>query len=647
VTVLFASTCGAHAENSHLFPDVVHKAWPTWLGKNFWAYGAVAGIVAIAFAARFGLSQVFGPGAPLLPFIPAILIGAWLGGFGPGMLATALGAVCGAYFFLAPDFQLSNLQLQQAARLGLFIVAGTIISALVEQMHRARRRAETSEAQLSAILGQLPVGVGVVDQRGRFVLTNRLMEGLSIPRMPSEDPERRGRWIVHDLKGQPLEASMWPAARALRGERVEPGIECRYTNDAGEHVWYSIASAPMRKDDGSVDGAVVVIQDIDRIKRAAAALEEADRRKDAFLATLAHELRNPLAPIRNAVEMLKLRGPKDPLVDATKGVIDRQVTHLARLVDDLMDVSRITRDRLELRLEDVTVQDVVEQALEIVRPQIDRAGQSLVVSMPSEAMVVRADPIRLAQVLTNVLSNASKFSGEDGVITLTVSARAPTAIVTVEDNGIGIEPGHIPALFEMFSQGSPATTTRAQAGLGIGLWLSRRLIEMHGGTIDAASEGAGKGSRFTLRLPMQTGSPAEPRAAVPDLHETGRALRVQVVEDNVDGAATLAELLRDAGHDVEIAHDGVQALTLAERFRPDFMLLDLGLPRLDGREVCRRIRRQPWGRRMSIVAMTGWGQEEDRRRSVTAGFDAHLVKPVDYATLSDVLQRGPMALKMD
>ena len=629
---------------SDLLPDVVHQAWPSWFGKTFWAYAAVAGIVAVAFAGRFALSQVFGPGAPLLPFIPAILIGAWIGGFGPGLLATALGTLAGAYFFLGPELSLATLRSEHWARLGLFLIAGVIISALVEQMHTARRRAEKSEAQLAAILGQLPVAVGLLDRGGRFVLTNRLMEALALQRMPSAEPEGSERWSVYDAAGKPLDRSMWPGARALRGETVKPGVECRYTNDAGEHFWYSVAAVPLQKGNGSVDGAVLVMQDIDRMKRAAASLEEADRRKDAFIATLAHELRNPLAPIRNAVEMLKLRGPKDPVVDSTKGVIDRQVTHLARLVDDLLDVSRITRNRLELRMEDVTVQQVVEQALEIVRPQIDRAGQSLVVSLPGEPVRLRGDPIRLAQVVTNLLTNASKFSPADGVITLSASLRENTVEIWVEDHGVGIEPAQVSTLFEMFAQG-PLAPAGAQGGLGIGLWLSRQLIALHGGTIEAVSDGHGKGSRFTIRLPALEGqlvhAIAEP--GPPASRPQDAALRVLVVEDNIDGAATLAELLRDAGHGVEVAHDGIEGMVLAGKFRPDVLLLDIGLPKIDGYEVCRLVRRQPWGKAISIVAMTGWGQEADRRKSKVAGFDAHLVKPVDFAALNSVLKRRPAA----
>jgi signal transduction histidine kinase/CheY-like chemotaxis protein len=624
--------------SSTLFADAARKGWPTWPGRTFWAYAAVAAIVAVAIGARFGFVQVFGPGAPLLPFIPAILIGAWLGGLGPGLLATALGALAGVYSFIGPDLVFANLQGRHVARLALFVVAGAVIAVLLEQMHRARRRAETSEARLAAILAQLPVGVGLLDRHGDFVLNNRLMEDLALPRLPSADPQRRREFEAFDEAGRPLDPRLWPGARALRGEVVSPGVECRHTNERGESVWYSIAAVPMRDERGVVDGAVVVMQDIDRLKRASAALEDADRRKDAFLATLAHELRNPLAPIRNAVEILKRHGPQDPLVERTRGVIERQVAHLVRLVDDLLDVSRITRNRLELRREAVALQAVVEQALEMVRPQFERAGQTVAVSLPDAPAMLLADPVRLTQVLTNVLSNAGKFSGREATIELEATVRDDAAVVTVRDRGIGIEPAQVAGLFTMFSQGG-ATPAQAEGGLGIGLWLARQLVEMHGGTIAAASDGPGKGSTFSVTLPLHAG----PATARPDdgaeARGDGAALRVQVVEDNVDGAATLAELLRDSGHAVAVSHDGIEALALADRFGPDVLLLDLGLPGLDGYEVCRRIRERPWGRRVSIVAMTGWGHDEDRRRTAAAGFDAHLVKPVDPATFRAVLKR--------
>lgn len=609
------------------------------LSERSLAYGAAIAAVALAVGARYTVSPAFGDIAPLLPFVPAVLIGAWLGGLGPGLVATSLGSIAGTYFFLEPHFFLADIEPHEVARLVLFVTSGALISVLIEQMHRARRRAEVSEARLAAILSQLPVGVGLLDREGRFVLTNRLMERFSLERMPSSDPHGVRQWKAYDEHGRPLDPSQWPGARALRGEPVSPGIECQYTDAAGERLWSSVAAVPMRNERGVVDGAVVVIQDIDRIKRAAESLAEADRRKDAFLATLAHELRNPLAPIKNAVEILKLRGPGDPVLDNCRNVIDRQLEHMVRLVDDLLDVSRITRNRLELRLQPVALQAVVEQALEIVRPQVERSRQRLVISVPDEVVLVLADPMRLAQVLTNVLSNASKYSVAGTEIRLTATQHAGQAVVTVADQGIGIEPDQVARLFEMFAQVS-SSLQHAQGGLGIGLWLSRQLMEMQGGTIEVASDGPGTGSRFTLKLPVHAAAatPRQPPAAAE--RAVGTSLRILVVDDNEDGAATLAELLRVNGNAVEIAGDGIAAIEIADRFAPDLVLLDIGLPGLNGYEVCRRIRQRPWGHRLPIVGMTGWGQDEDRRRSAEAGFDTHLVKPIDYATLLQAMKQA-------
>jgi len=612
------------------------------LQRRSWAYAVAALASVLAIVARYSLSTIFGEVAPLIPFVPAILIGAWLGGLGPGLFATLIGTIAGTYFFLAPHFSLHAIAPHEAARLVVFVTSGAIISLLIEQMHRARRRAEVSEARLAAILSELPVGVGLLDRAGRFVLTNRLMEPFSVPRMPSTDPVAVRQWKAYDEHGGPLDPGMWPGARALRGESVSPGIEFQYTNAEGEHTWASVAAVPMRDEHGTVDGAVVVIQDIDRIKRAAESLAEADRRKDAFLATLAHELRNPLAPIRNAVEILKRRGPSDALVRNSTNVIDRQVDHLVRLVDDLLDVSRITRNKLELRPEPVAVQSVVEQALEIVRPQIDRLRQRLVVSLPREAVCVLADPIRFAQALTNILSNASRYSLPETTITLSASECDGHAVVAVADEGIGFKREEGPKLFDMFSQGA-SSHLHSQGGLGIGLWLSRRLMEMQGGTIEAASDGPGKGSRFTLGLPVYKEAAAPPPPAGGADPGLAAPLRVLVVDDNVDGASTLAELLRSTGHRVETAHDGAEAVEATERFAPDVMILDIGLPQMSGYEVCRRIRATAGGHRLPIVAMTGWGQDEDRRKSAEAGFDAHLVKPVDYGTLVRAVRQAMSA----
>jgi PAS domain S-box-containing protein len=388
---------------------------------------------------------------------------------------------------------------------------------------------------------------------------------------------------------------------------------------------------------GEQMGAVLVAHDITGLKHAEEALREADRRKDEFLATLAHELRNPLAPIRSAVEILKLKAPDDPTLQAVQGMIDRQLRHLVRLVDDLLDVSRITRGRLQLRRERVALAEVLEQALEASRPHVECAGHDLSVALPPAPVYLDADPVRLAQVFLNLIHNACKYTDPGGQIRVSAEMDGPEVVVTVADTGIGVPPEDLVRLFEMFAQLGP-TGERAQGGLGIGLSLARGLVEMHGGSIEARSEGPGKGTQLVVRLPtLPGGSAAQPAPAPAAAVQPAAARRVLVVDDHRDVVESLALLLRATGYQVEIAHDGLEAIEAAGRYRPDLVLLDIGMPKLDGYATCRRIREHPWGRDMTIVALTGWGQEDDQRRTREAGFDGHLVKPLDPRALFDLL----------
>jgi signal transduction histidine kinase/CheY-like chemotaxis protein len=359
-------------------------------------------------------------------------------------------------------------------------------------------------------------------------------------------------------------------------------------------------------------------------------LRDADRRKNKFLATLAHELRNPLAPVRNAVALLKSRTHRDPLIDRVSEVIERQIALMARLMDDLLDIGRITNDRLELRRERVDLVSIVRDAVEMCQPLIQRNGHEVSVMAPQPSIVVEADPARLGQVFGNLVNNACRYMAPKGQIWVTIERAGARAVVTVTDTGMGIPPEQLSSIFEMFSQVDRAN--RIHGGLGIGLHLVKRLIEMHGGQVSAHSDGPGLGSRFTVRLPAlpESVTIAEPPKPAPAAARESRvARRVLVVDDNTDNAELLKILLEDEGHETFMAHDGVEGLAAAERLRPDVVLMDLGLPRIDGFDACRRIREQPWGKQMLMIAITGWGQDVDRRRSHEAGFDHHLVKPVD------------------
>jgi signal transduction histidine kinase len=374
-------------------------------------------------------------------------------------------------------------------------------------------------------------------------------------------------------------------------------------------------------------------------ERAEAALRAADARKDEFLATLAHELRNPLAPIRNAVQLLRLKMPSLPEIQWAREVIDRQVRLLSRLVDDLLDVSRITSDKIELRKERVDLSAVIRTAVETSRPAIDGAEQQLAIELPPGPVVLYADPVRLSQALSNLLNNASKFTPARGAIHLSTELEANHVAIRVRDTGIGVAPAMLPLIFDMFTQADRSLEKR-QGGLGIGLTLVKSFVEMHGGTVEARSSGLGKGAEFVVRLPVRLDG-AEVETSVTAADVDARLIparqRILIVDDNEDGAETLGRLLRTMGNDVRTAADGLAAVEVAADFRPHAALLDLGLPRLNGYDAARCIREQSWGRNMLLIAMTGWGQDADRQRSREAGFDHHLVKPVDLDALERLL----------
>jgi PAS domain S-box-containing protein len=370
------------------------------------------------------------------------------------------------------------------------------------------------------------------------------------------------------------------------------------------------------------------------------ALKEADRRKDEFLAVLAHELRNPLAPVRNAIEILRATPARSPQLQWTQDVIDRQVRQLSRLVDDLLDVSRIASGKIELRRERIELATAVHIALESSRPLIERAAHSLSVDLPPEPIWVDGDRARIAQVLSNLLNNAARYTRSGGHIWLSAERAGESAVIRVRDNGIGIRPAMLSQIFDMFTQGGSAGP-HSQGGLGIGLTLVRRLVELHGGHVEAHSEGIGCGSEFVVTLPLaRVDAPAQRPAAESAATRDREPRRILVVDDNGDAADSLCMLLKSRGHDVRVAYDGLEAVGAALTFDPEVVLLDIGLPKLSGYEAARRIR-ESRGEDVLLIAVTGWGQEEDRRRSRDAGFDHHLTKPVDPAAISGLIESAP------
>ena len=426
--------------------------------------------------------------------------------------------------------------------------------------------------------------------------------------------------------------------RLRSGERVEHFETVRVAKD-GRLIDISLTVSPLRDEEGRVIGASKVARDITERKLADSVQREADRRKDEFLALLAHELRNPLAPLRNGLQVLRLAGNDAETVAQVRAMMDRQLGHMVRLIDDLLDIARVGQNKMELRRARVPLAAVIDAAVETARPAIEAERHEFRVSLPAEPVFLDADLTRLAQVFSNLLTNSAKYTRPGGHIWLTAERQDANAIVSVRDDGIGIPADALPRVFDMFSQ-VDRSIERATGGLGIGLALVKGLVEMHGGRVSAESDGLGKGSTFTVRLPALVTN-VEPFPSAPS-HEAPQPAgknrrRVLVVDDSRDSALTLAKMMQIMGDLVRTAHNGIQAVEQAEEFRPEVILMDVGMPGMNGYEATRRIREQPWARNMVIIALTGWGQERDRIQSSEAGCDGHLVKPVSLPDLERLL----------
>jgi PAS domain S-box-containing protein len=424
-------------------------------------------------------------------------------------------------------------------------------------------------------------------------------------------------------------------------ERVGCEVEFRAFKSGGHELWLYTSAVTVEQEQPARHMIGAALDITDR-RQAEEDLREADRRKDEFLATLAHELRNPLAPIWTAAQVLKLKGAADPDLRWSGDVIDRQMRHMVRLLEDLLDVSRISQNKLDLRNEPILLASVLETAVETSRPIIDSAHHELSVVLPEHPVLLHGDPVRLAQVFSNLRNNAAKYMQAGGRILLRAAATGSSVSVSVRDQGSGIAADQLPHLFEIFAQMNPPEK-HSQGGLGIGLWLARAVVRLHGGTIDAHSEGRGRGSEFVVTLPVALEEPVAAHVGEPrrrDEHPES-IRRLLIVDDLKDSADSLAALMRIKGHEVHTAYDGETAVALAAQVHPDVMLLDIGLPKLSGYDVCRMVRALPGGNDIFMVAVTGWGQPDDRRRTEEAGFDWHVVKPVDGATLADLLVSLP------
>ncbi|MFM0048029.1 PAS domain-containing hybrid sensor histidine kinase/response regulator [Caballeronia grimmiae] len=527
---------------------------------------------------------------------------------------------------------------------GVFCIFNETTEIVLARQHVAREQMAVQtarrldEGRLQTIIDQLPAGVGLTDASGQWTLSNALMRRYIPTAVPSTLPERAALWQGWDAHGALIPSHDWPGARALRGETVLPGQEMLYTGVSGHRVWMRVSVAPLRDEAGNVIGTCSIVQDISDLKDAEQALKDADHRKNEFLAVLAHELRNPLAPIRNGLNILEHTVDVETRARVHR-MFNRQMSHIVRLVDDLLEVSRITSGKIELRKENLNLSAILSTAVETSRPVIDTGQHRLTISFSAEPLTVFGDPVRLTQIFANLLNNAAKYTNAGGHIELTAMRDDKHAVVTVRDNGIGITAGMLPRIFDMFSQ-EENFRQRAQGGLGIGLTLVRSLVHLHGGTVSAHSDGLGRGSEFAVRLSL-TDAPTDAQMFDPENDPFSRkslaGKRLLIVDDNVDAADSLAILLDMLGAETRTAHGGLAALDALKTLPADAVLMDVGMPDMDGYELARRIRVNEAFGAATLIAITGWGQEEDQRKSRDAGIDRHLVKPVNIDLLLKAL----------
>jgi PAS domain S-box-containing protein len=502
---------------------------------------------------------------------------------------------------------------------------------------------DANEIAYRSLLSALPAPLYICDASGLITLYNEAAVELWGRRPELGKESWCGSYRIFRPDGTPMPLELCPMGIALSEGRSVRGEEIVIERPDGVRRHVLPYPEPIRDRTGAVVGAINMLVDITERKEAEEALREADRRKDEFLAALAHELRNPLAPITAGLEIIRLADDRT-IRDRALAMMGRQIQQMTRLIDDLLDLSRISRGTIELRPERTDLGTVVQNAVEIGRPSITQGGHRLEVSIPADVITVEVDIVRMAQVFANLLNNAAKFTPEGGQIRLVLEQVDQTALVTVNDNGIGIPADLLPRVFDMFVQGDRALE-RSRGGLGVGLSIAKQLVEMHGGVLEAHSQGTDTGSEFTVRLPIA--APAKATAAPEEARDRAPVCgKILVVDDNALAASSLAELLRLMGNEVVTANDGLEAIERADEFRPRLILLDIGMPQLNGLEACRRIRAAGWAAEVVIVAVTGWGQTEIRRHADAAGFDYHVVKPVSPDALHRLLvaERSPSAL---
>ena len=594
------------------------------------AYALVAGALVAAAVLRWALEPTLGEDLPLVLFILPVVVAALAGGLRLGLLTTAIGCTVGAALFIP-----HAIEAMDWLRIGLFLGAGTFVSWVVTVSRLGWQRADEtqreSDERLRAehertvrILESIGDAFYALDANFRFTYVNGKAEQLWGKRRE----ELLGRTLWDEFP-QAVGSEAHGMHVKVMGERRPVQFE---TRSPILGTWIDVSLYP-----DTNGGLACYFRDVTARKRSEEAVRAADRRKDEFLAVLGHELRNPLAPLRSGLELLALGGGRPELIEGVRAMMARQLGHLVHLVDDLLDLSRITHGEIQLQRVAVDLDKVVAAAVELTRPFIAERGQRLSVARPAEAVYVSGDFERLTQIVGNLLSNAAKYTPQGGTIEVRTQGADEQAVVSVRDSGFGIPAERLEEIFEMFTQVPEHRAQLGGGGLGIGLALSRRLAQLHGGKLEAASEGLGKGSEFTLHLPLAKTVATELTEPVQIPEAPSSPRRVLVVDDNIDAADSLRLVLDLQGHETEVAYDPGSALVAVERFAPDCVLLDIGLPDIDGYETARRIRALPGGDRMRLIAVTGWGQQEDKQRARAAGFDAHLTKPVESSAISALL----------
>jgi PAS domain S-box-containing protein len=569
-----------------------------------------------------------------ITWFSVLVVGAWVGGVGPSLLMSPLLLLLSR---VVPEEPLESM-VPSTQELVAFAIVGAIIVAF-GLAGQYRRRIFTVTAQHAQKLRDQARALSLAHIVFREV-DGRITEW-------NEGAELMFGWTSAEVIGRDLHdllQTVFPCSRAeAHEELLRDGQwhgEVVHRRKGGAQLIIATHWILYRDTQGRPIGVAEVHNDISDLRRAEESVRAADRRKDEFLAMLAHELRNPLAPIRTGLELMRMAGDDPDTLEKTRSIMERQTQQLARLVDDLLDVSRIARGKLEFRRRTVKLSDVAQSAVEASRPFIDEAGHELILEVPEQTLYVDADPNRLAQVVSNLLNNAAKYTPKGGQIRLAIERQGSDALLTITDTGIGIPADMQVRIFEIFAQ-IEHRIEQEHAGLGIGLALAKALVEMHGGRIEVSSEGENRGSTFRVRLPILVERPpveVQPVAPGPPGPTLDR--RVLVVDDNQAAADMLSMMVRKLGNEVRIARDGREATRVASDFRPQVVLMDLGMPVMNGFEAAHYIREQPWGKDILLIALTGWGQEEDKQRAKEAGFDYHLVKPAEPADLRRLLAHG-------